>query len=65
MGRHASRHADRGAADRRQCLSQPVAEPGPRRARFTLACGSGQLLAELIGQHMPSIDMQGLAPRAA
>ncbi len=32
---------------------------------FTLACGSGQLLAELIGQHMPSIDMQGLAPRAA
>jgi len=32
---------------------------------FTLACGSGQLLAELIGQHVPSIDMQGLAPRAA
>ncbi|MGB4485167.1 MAG: D-amino acid dehydrogenase [Pseudomonas veronii] len=32
---------------------------------FTLACGSGQLLAELISQHMPSIDMQGLAPRAA
>lgn len=32
---------------------------------FTLACGSGQLLAELIGQHLPSIDMQGLAPRAA
>ncbi|MFC6337014.1 FAD-dependent oxidoreductase [Pseudomonas sp. CCM 7891] len=32
---------------------------------FTLACGSGQLLAELIGQHSPSIDMQGLAPRAA
>ncbi len=32
---------------------------------FTLACGSGQLLAELIGQHAPSIDMQGLTPRAA
>jgi len=32
---------------------------------FTLACGSGQLLAELIDQHTPSIDMQGLAPRAA
>lgn len=32
---------------------------------FTLACGSGQLLAELIGQHQPSIDMQGLTPRAA
>ena len=32
---------------------------------FTLACGSGQLLAELIGQHVPSIDMQGLSPRAA
>jgi D-amino-acid dehydrogenase len=32
---------------------------------FTLACGSGQLLAELIDQHAPSIDMQGLAPRAA
>lgn len=32
---------------------------------FTLACGSGQLLAELIDQHLPSIDMQGLAPRAA
>ena len=32
---------------------------------FTLACGSGQVLAELIGQHRPSIDMQGLAPRAA
>ena len=32
---------------------------------FTLACGSGQLLAELISQHAPSIDMQGLTPRAA
>lgn len=32
---------------------------------FTLACGSGQLLAELIGSHAPSIDMQGLGPRAA
>ncbi|WP_431701149.1 D-amino acid dehydrogenase [Pseudomonas sp. BR20] len=32
---------------------------------FTLACGSGQLLAELIDHHLPSIDMQGLAPRAA
>ena len=32
---------------------------------FTLACGSGQLLAELIGQQAPSIDTQGLAPRAA
>jgi D-amino-acid dehydrogenase len=32
---------------------------------FTLACGSSQLLAELIGEHVPSIDMQGLAPRAA
>ncbi|PQZ94064.1 amino acid dehydrogenase [Pseudomonas trivialis] len=32
---------------------------------FTLACGSGQLLAELIGQRAPSIDMQGLSPRAA
>lgn len=32
---------------------------------FTLACGSGQLLAELIGQHVPSIDMQGLTPSAA
>ncbi|MBI6911556.1 D-amino acid dehydrogenase [Pseudomonas palleroniana] len=32
---------------------------------FTLASGSGQLLAELIGQQVPSIDMQGLAPRAA
>lgn len=31
---------------------------------FTLACGSGQVLAELIGQHTTSIDMQGLAPRA-
>ncbi|MGY2375855.1 D-amino acid dehydrogenase [Pseudomonas sp. SDO524_S393] len=32
---------------------------------FTLACGSGQLLAELIGQRTPSIDLQGLTPRAA
>ncbi|AZF07827.1 D-amino acid dehydrogenase [Pseudomonas sp. R5-89-07] len=32
---------------------------------FTLACGSGQLLAELIDQRTPSIDMQGLTPRAA
>jgi D-amino-acid dehydrogenase len=32
---------------------------------FTLACGSGQLLAELIGQRNPSIDMQGLTPRCA
>ena len=32
MGRHAPRHAYRSAADRRQRLSQPVAEPGPWRA---------------------------------
>ncbi|EJK98215.1 D-amino acid dehydrogenase [Pseudomonas chlororaphis] len=32
---------------------------------FTLACGSGRLLAELIGQRRTSIDMQGLAPHAA
>ncbi len=32
---------------------------------FTLACGSGQVLAELIGRHSTSIDMQGFAPRAA
>jgi D-amino-acid dehydrogenase len=32
---------------------------------FTLACGSGQLLAELIDQRSPSIDMRGLTPRAA
>lgn len=32
---------------------------------FTLACGSGQVLAELIGLHTTSIDMQGFAPRAA
>jgi len=32
---------------------------------FTLACGSGQLLAELIDQRTPSIDLQGLTPRAA
>ena len=32
---------------------------------FTLACGSGQVLAELIGRHTTSIDMQGFAPRAA
>ena len=32
---------------------------------FTLACGSGRLLTELIAQRQPSIDMQGLAPHAA
>ncbi|AZE91762.1 D-amino acid dehydrogenase [Pseudomonas orientalis] len=32
---------------------------------FTLACGSGQLLAELIDQRAPSIDMHGLTPRVA
>lgn len=32
---------------------------------FTLACGSGRLLAELIGQRRTSIDIQGLAPHAA
>ena len=32
---------------------------------FTLACGSGQLLGELIGQRCTSIDMQGLTPRVA
>ncbi|NBF07546.1 D-amino acid dehydrogenase [Pseudomonas sp. Fl4BN1] len=32
---------------------------------FTLACGSGRLLGELIGQRPTSIDMQGLTPRAA
>lgn len=32
---------------------------------FTLACGSGQLLSELIRRRTPSIDVQGLTPRAA
>lgn len=32
---------------------------------FTLACGSARLLSELIRQHTPSIDLQGLTPRAA
>lgn len=32
---------------------------------FTLACGSGRLLSELIGQRQPSIDLQGFNPRAA
>ncbi|WP_434578906.1 D-amino acid dehydrogenase [Pseudomonas sp. Z5-35] len=32
---------------------------------FTLACGSGRLLSELIRHRTPSIDMQGLTPRAA
>jgi D-amino-acid dehydrogenase len=32
---------------------------------FTLACGSARLLSELIRQHTPSIDVQGLTPRAA
>lgn len=32
---------------------------------FTLACGSGRLLGELLGQRPTAIDMQGLAPRAA
>ena len=32
---------------------------------FTLACGSAQLLSELIGQRRPSIDLQGFTPRAA
>jgi D-amino-acid dehydrogenase len=32
---------------------------------FTLACGSGRLLSELIGQRSTSIDMQGLMPHTA
>ncbi|ROO42109.1 MULTISPECIES: D-amino acid dehydrogenase [unclassified Pseudomonas] len=32
---------------------------------FTLACGSARLLSELIRQRTPSIDLQGLTPRAA
>ena len=32
---------------------------------FTLACGSGSLLSELIAHRKTSIDMQGLAPHAA
>lgn len=32
---------------------------------FTLACGSGRLLSELIGQRQPSIDLHGFTPRAA
>ena len=32
---------------------------------FTLACGSGRLLSELIGQRRPSIDMHGFNHRAA
>ena len=32
---------------------------------FTLACGSAQVLSELIGQRRPSIDLQGFTPRAA
>ncbi|MFJ4194623.1 D-amino acid dehydrogenase [Pseudomonas sp. NPDC089534] len=31
---------------------------------FTLACASGQLLSELIGQRRPSIDLHGFNPRA-
>ncbi|WP_019408481.1 D-amino acid dehydrogenase [Pseudomonas psychrophila] len=32
---------------------------------FTLACGSGRLLSELIGQRKTSIDLQGLSLKAA
>ncbi|MBA1203805.1 D-amino acid dehydrogenase [Pseudomonas capeferrum] len=32
---------------------------------FTLACGSGRLLSELIGQRQPSIDLHGFNHRAA
>ncbi|MEZ1319575.1 D-amino acid dehydrogenase [Pseudomonas fluorescens] len=32
---------------------------------FTLACGSGRLLSELIGQRQPSIDLHGFTHRAA
>lgn len=32
---------------------------------FTLACGSGRLLSELIGQRQPSIDLHGFIHRAA
>jgi D-amino-acid dehydrogenase len=32
---------------------------------FTLACGSARLLSEMIRQRTPSIDLQGLTPRAA
>jgi D-amino-acid dehydrogenase len=32
---------------------------------FTLACGSGRLLSELIGERQPSIDLQGFNHRAA
>ncbi|MEJ8863699.1 D-amino acid dehydrogenase [Pseudomonas jessenii] len=32
---------------------------------FTLACGSGRLLSELIGERRPSIDLQGFSHRAA
>lgn len=32
---------------------------------FTLACGSGRLLAEQIGRRPPSIDTSGLLPRGA
>jgi D-amino-acid dehydrogenase len=32
---------------------------------FTLACGSGRLLSELIAQRKTSIDLQGLALHAA
>jgi D-amino-acid dehydrogenase len=32
---------------------------------FTLACGSGRVLSELIGERRPSIDLQGFNHRAA
>jgi len=32
---------------------------------FTLACGSGRLLSELIGERQPSIDLQGFSHRVA
>jgi D-amino-acid dehydrogenase len=32
---------------------------------FTLACGSGRLLSELIAERPPSIDLQGFNHRAA
>lgn len=65
MGRHAPGHAHRGTAGGNGGYRNLWLNLGHGALGFTLACGSGRLLAEQIGRRPPSIDTSGLLPRGA
>jgi D-amino-acid dehydrogenase len=65
MGGHAPGHPHRRTAAGRHGVSQSVAQPRPRRARFHPGLRQRAVAQQLIGQQRTSIDLHGLNPRAA